>query len=60
MTHKPTVGILVGSLQADGLTSKMAAAIQTLGEGKLDFTVIKIGALPLYNPERDEQGVRMG
>lgn len=57
MTHKPTIGILVGSLQVDGLTSKVAAAVQTLGAGKLDFTVIKIGALPLYNPERDEQGV---
>jgi chromate reductase len=57
MTPKPKIGILIGSLQTNGLTRKLAAAIGTLGAGQLDFSVIEIGALPLYNPEREEQGV---
>jgi chromate reductase len=57
MTRKPTIAILIGSLQANGLTRKVATAIQALGADQLDFSVIEIGLLPLYNPEREEQGV---
>jgi chromate reductase len=57
MTRKPTIAILIGSLQANGLTRKVATAIQALGADHLDFSVIEIGALPLYNPEREDQGV---
>lgn len=57
MTAKPTIGILIGSLQANGLSRKLAAAIQTLGADQFHVSVIEIGALPLYNPEREGQGV---
>jgi chromate reductase len=57
MIQKPTIGILIGSLQANGLTRKVATAIQTLGADRLNFSVIEVGALPLYNPEREDQGV---
>jgi chromate reductase len=57
MTQKLKIGILIGSLQADGLTRKVANAIQSIGADQLDFTVIEIGTLPLYNPEREETGV---
>ena len=57
MTSKPTIGILIGSLPANGLTRKLASAIQTLGADHFDASVIEIGALPLYNPELEEKGV---
>jgi chromate reductase len=57
MTTKPTIGILIGSLQASGLTRKLATAIQNLAAAQFDSSVIEIGALPLYNPEREELGV---
>ena len=57
MTGKPTIGILIGSLQTNGLTRKLATAIAKLGADQFDVSVIEIGALPLYNPEREEQGV---
>ncbi|CAN5363886.1 NADPH-dependent FMN reductase [soil metagenome] len=57
MTRTPTIGILIGSLQANGLSRKVATAIQTLGAEQLDFSVIEIGGLPLYNPERETAGV---
>lgn len=57
MTGEPTIGILIGSLQTNGLTRKLATAIQKLGADQFDVSVIEIGTLPLYNPEREEQGV---
>jgi chromate reductase len=57
MTGKPTIGILIGSLQTNGLTRKLATAIQKLGTDQFDVSVIEIAALPLYNPEREEEGV---
>jgi chromate reductase len=57
MTAKPKIGIIIGSLQTHGLTRKLATAIRTLGADQLDFSVVEIGALALYNPEREEPGV---
>jgi chromate reductase len=57
MTGKPIIGILIGSLQTNGLTRKLAAAIAKLGDDQFDVSVIEIGALPLYNPEREEKVV---
>ncbi|CAN5174464.1 NADPH-dependent FMN reductase [soil metagenome] len=57
MTQNRKIGILIGSLQANGLTRKVANAIRLIGADRLDFSVIEIGALPLYNPEREEGGV---
>jgi chromate reductase len=55
MTGKPTIGILIGSLQTNGLTRKLATAIGKLGADQFDVSVIEIGALPLYNPERESR-----
>jgi chromate reductase len=57
MTKLPTIGILIGSLQARGLSRKVAEGIQQVGADKLAFETIEIGQLPLYNPEREEENV---
>ncbi|MBT9555355.1 MAG: NAD(P)H-dependent oxidoreductase [Myxococcales bacterium] len=49
------VGVLIGSLRRDSLCRKIAQVAATLApEGSgLDFEVIEIGELPLYNPDLD-------
>ncbi|SHM43393.1 chromate reductase [Sphingobium sp. YR657] len=57
MTELPKVGILVGSLQRDGLSRKLANAVISLGDDRLKMRIIEIGDLPLYNPELENEGV---
>lgn len=57
MTQKPKIGILVGSLQMNGLSRKLANAILQLGGAQATLTIHEIGDLPLYNPEREVEGV---
>lgn len=57
MTELPRIGVLVGSLQANGLTHKLAVALQQILADRLALEIIPIGDLPLYNPEREEAGV---
>jgi chromate reductase len=57
MTDLPKIGVLVGSLQLNGLTRKVARAMQQIAAGTLALQIIEIGDLPLYNPEREEGGV---
>lgn len=56
MMKIPTIGILIGSLQAKGLTRKFGNAILQLGADRASFTIIEIGDLPLYNPDREAEG----
>jgi chromate reductase len=57
MTQNPKIGILVGSLQANGLSRKLANAVVQLGQAQAALTIHEIGDLPLYNPEREAAGV---
>lgn len=57
MTQKPAIGIIVGSLQTNGLTRKLADGIRQIGADRLAFTQVEIGALPLYNPERESESI---
>jgi chromate reductase len=57
MTDYPTIGIIVGSLQSDGLTRKLAKGVMALGGDRLNMQIIEIGDLPLYNPELEDGGV---
>jgi chromate reductase len=57
MTELPTIGILVGSLQRDGLSRKLANAVTSLGDDRLKMRIVEIGDLPLYNPELEDEGV---
>lgn len=57
MTELSRIGVLVGSLQTNGLTHKVAKAIQHLLADRLVLEFLPIGDLPLYNPELEEGGV---
>jgi chromate reductase len=57
MTDLPTIGILVGSLQRDGLSRRLANAVISLGDDRLKMRIIEIGDLPLYNPELEDADV---
>lgn len=57
MTELPRIGVLVGSLQAKGLTHKVAKGLRNLLGDKLVLEILSIGDLPLYNPELEEIGV---
>lgn len=53
MNELPRIGLLIGSLQTNGLTRKLAEGIRRIGGDRLAFEIVEIGDLPLYNPERD-------
>lgn len=57
MTDLPKIGVLVGSLQANGLSHKLALGLQQILADRLALEIVAIGDLPLYNPEREEAGV---
>lgn len=57
MTKRPRIGVILGSLQASGITRKIAHAMQNILRDRLALEIIEIGDLPLYNPERDGEGV---
>ncbi len=48
-----TVGVIVGSLSASSINRRLAQALIGLGEGRLAFSFIEIGDLPLYNRDLD-------
>ena len=45
------VAVLVGSLSARSINRSLAKALEKLGEGRLRFDYLDIGALPLYNDD---------
>lgn len=49
----PTVAVIVGSLSKGSINRKFAEAVGRLARGKLNFTVLEIGDLPLYDYELD-------
>jgi chromate reductase len=57
MTERPNIGILIGSLQASGLSRKLGNGLALLGADRANFTIIEIGDLPLYNPEREGENL---
>ena len=56
MTKLPRIGVILGSLQAHGITRKIAHAMQSILSDRLALEIVEIGDLPLYNPERDGAG----
>lgn len=57
MNKLPRIGVILGSLQAHGITRKIAQTMQDLVGDRLALEIVEIGDLPLYNPERDGEGV---
>jgi chromate reductase len=50
-----TVAVLVGSLRKESFTRKTARALMAIAEGRLDMTIVEIGALPLYNEDLEAE-----
>lgn len=48
------VAVVVGSIRKDSINKKLAAALAKLAAGKLDFQMIKIDDLPLFNQDDTE------
>jgi chromate reductase len=53
--NKPRIAIIVGSTRRDSINRQLARALAKLGQesdkGKLDFTFVEIGDLPLYSQD---------
>src|SRR5437588_7821120 len=45
------IAVLVGSNRRESLNRKLAQAIERLADGKLAFTFVPLGDLPLYNQD---------
>ena len=54
MSTPRRVAVIVGSLRKDSLNRKMAVALAALAAPALQFEIIEIGQLPLYNQDDDE------
>lgn len=54
MAQLPTIGIVIGSLQANGLSRKLGNGVRQLGSDRLMLEIIEIGDLSLYHPDRDD------
>ncbi|HWA00511.1 MAG TPA: NAD(P)H-dependent oxidoreductase [Caulobacterales bacterium] len=49
--HRPRVAVVVGSLSHGSINRKLALAWAKLAAPKLDFKIVEIGGLPLYDRE---------
>lgn len=45
------IAVIVGSLRKDSINLKLARALETLSQGKMDFIFVPIGDLPLFNQD---------
>lgn len=50
------IAVIVGSLRKESLNKKMANALISLAPESLQFEIIEIGDLPLYNQDLDDSG----
>jgi chromate reductase, NAD(P)H dehydrogenase (quinone) len=55
MTATANVAVLVGSLRKESLNRKMANAVIALNAAPLNFQLMDIGNLPLYNEDLDKE-----
>ena len=54
MADKLQVAILVGSLRKEAFSRKLANALIAIGCEPLDFVIVEIGQLPLYNQDDED------
>jgi chromate reductase len=59
MCERPLIAIISGSLQPDGLTHRIARAVEGIAANRLDIHYVPIGDLPLYNPALEADGARV-
>jgi chromate reductase len=53
MSQTRNVAVIVGSLRKDSINRKLAQALPALAPAGLQFEIVEIGALPLYNQDDD-------
>ncbi len=49
------VAVLVGSLRKDSINRKVANALIQLAPTGLEFSIVEIAQLPIYNPDDDDK-----
>ena len=52
-----TVAVIVGSLRKDSLNKQLALALQKMAPAHVQFNLVEIGDLPLYNQDSDAEPV---
>lgn len=53
---KKTVGIFVGSLRRDSFCRKIANFLISVASSEVEFKIIELGNLPVYNQDYDDDG----
>ena len=53
--ERKVIGVLVGSLRKESYTKKLADSLCTLLPGDFEIRVLKIGNLPIYNQDYDDE-----
>lgn len=53
MSTPRTVAVIVGSIRKDSINRKYAHVLAKLAEPSLQFNIVEIGDLPIYNPDLD-------
>lgn len=49
------VAVIVGSLRKESTNKKLAKALMRIGKGKLNFTLVEIADIPLYNQDMENE-----
>lgn len=49
----PRIAIICGSLRTDSVNRKVAQAMASFAADRLDCTLVEIGDLPLFNPDKE-------
>lgn len=47
--------VIVGSLRKESINKKLAKALMRIGKGKLNFTLVDIADIPLYNQDLENE-----
>ena len=48
------VAVIVGSLRKDSMNKKLARALMNVGKGQMNFTLVNISDIPLYNQDTED------
>jgi chromate reductase len=54
---KKKIAVLVGSLRKESFNRKIAHVLIKLAPTSLEMKIVEIGALPVYNPDSDENNI---
>jgi len=55
MSRTRNVAVLIGSLRREAISRKLAETLIELAPAQLEFSIVEIGGLPLYNEDLDDE-----